>query len=234
MVLLPLALGLGACSFGLAEASDAASVDTGTLASPPDDDAAPNPDAVSADLTGRVYALEGASMTVVEPPGLDALWDQVLTRDVLVYIERDDGRALTIDVTLAGADGAQDPCESVRRFPDADWSENPAFVVGPGQLDTTFGGGHPASFRKLVLAGTFAQGADRWTEGTLDAVLDTRELAPALSGMGDLCELVEQLGGVCSNCDDGVAACFELSVVGVTAEQRDVSFDPSPSTGSCG
>ena len=32
----------------------------------------------------------------------------------------------------------------------------------------------------VLLAGTFAQGADRWTEGTLDAVLDTRELAPGL------------------------------------------------------
>src|SRR4051812_42080722 len=42
--------------------------------------------ATEVDLAGKLYAVDPASMNVVEPAGLDALLDQVLTRDVLVYV----------------------------------------------------------------------------------------------------------------------------------------------------
>jgi hypothetical protein len=240
LVSLTLLLPLTACSYGLSALNDGTAADTGLVDVEDDgpadtnaDDGAPEPDAVQDNLSGRVYSLAAADMTVVEPPGLDALFGEVLTRDLLVYVANADARSLTLDIALAATDGGQDACEAVRQFPAADWTDNPSFVAGPGQLDTTFGGGHPASFRKLLLAATFAPDGSGWSDGTLDAVLDTRELSPALPELGDLCEFVSRLGGECSNCDDGEPYCFVLSVEGVDAREVDVPFDPTPAASSC-
>ena len=48
--------------------------------------------------------------------------------------------------------------------------------AGPGELVTSFGG-HDATFRDLEIAGVFDEYGFAWTDGTLVAQLDTRELA---------------------------------------------------------
>jgi hypothetical protein len=209
-----------------------AGVDTAGLDedTPPEDDAEDDPTApvTAVDLTGRVYGITLANLDVVEPPGVGALLAQEVDRDLLVYVAEETAASLTFAVALAAANGAQDPCETVRTFPVADWSDNPYFVAGPGVLEASFGGS-PASFRDLELTGTFDADGGAWREGTLSAELDTRELAPALGGLGDLCELLADLGGTCEPCGDGADACFTLRVEDVVATQRSTSFDIDPS-----
>jgi hypothetical protein len=231
-VLAALAL-LPGCSFGLTAVSDVDVVDVsdgGADGPAVSDDDGPAPTAV--DLDGRLYAIAPDDLTVVEPAGLDGMFDQVLDRDVLVYVEEESADSIVLDVTLAGPDGLQDPCESVRRFPEGDWRENPVFDVGPGELTTSFGG-HAASFRRLRMSGVFDEYAFSWTDGTLAAELDTRELAPALPSVDDLCGLVEELQGACEPCDDGVEACFALRIEGIVAQQLDADFDPGNGEARC-
>ena len=234
-----LLLALTGCNFGLTMETGLGGVDAPLDGG--DTDAGSGPDAQSeadalpetaVELTGKLYGIPPASMNVTEPPGLNGIFDQVLDRPVLVYIEDETSSTLQLDVALAGTDGRQDPCEAVRRFPEGDWSENPVFDVGPGELTTSFGG-HPATFRHLELSGVFDEYAFAWRDGTLDAQLDTRELAPALPGVDDLCGMVEALGGTCTACDDGEELCFELRIEGIIADMVDDDFEVEPDPDTC-
>ncbi|MDP2313754.1 MAG: hypothetical protein Q8P41_12675 [Pseudomonadota bacterium] len=219
---------LSGCGFGLTfepEGLDEAA--PGPDASAPDDPSAGALDATSEDLAGKLYVIDPTSMRVTEPAGLDALFGEVLDRDVFVYVEGESADTISLAVALSGADGQQDPCEPVRRFPEGDWTQNPVFDVGPGELTTSFGG-QPATFRSLALSGVFDASADAWREGTLSAQLDTRELAGALGDI-DGCAFVGDLGGACERCDDGAEACFQLSIEGIVAELADTRFDATPS-----
>lgn len=193
-----------------------------------DDDTLP---ATTAPLDETLYVIDRATMRVTEPPGLDALFGEVLDRDVFVYVSRETAATIELAVTLAGTDGQQDPCEAVRTFPEGDWSANPVFDVGPGELATSFGG-HPASFRSLLLSGVFDESGAAWRDGTLAAELDTRELAPALGDV-DGCDLVADLGGECGRCDDGVEACFALHIEGIVADRVETRFDDTPDARGC-
>ena len=237
LVLLP--LHLAGCAFGLSvtpldEVDAQADPDTGggwDGSGRTDEDDEGGGDAplapTSADLEGRVYSIPLGALHVVEPAGLGALLAEAVDRDLLVYVAQESSDSLALAAALAGADGQQDPCEVVRAFPAADWSQNPLFEAGPGVLEASFAGS-PAQFRELVLAGVFDADGGAWRDGTLSAELDTRELQPALSEFGDLCALVAELGGACHACDDGADACFDLRVDDVVAEESRVAFDPSP------
>lgn len=232
LVLLPL---VGCGGFGLATpvvelddtAGSFADVDPGD-----DEGLAGELPETTVSLEDRVYAVEPGQLSVAEPPGLDALIGEILDRPVLVHVAAESEAALSLEVALAATDGDQNPCEAVRAFPAADWSDNPRFVAGPGRLDTRFAG-NPASFRDLELAGTFDADGGAWRDGTLSATLDTRELAPALGGLDDVCGLVAELGGSCFACDDGADACFALRLEDIVADAVDVTFDATPDAGSC-
>ncbi len=216
------------CSFGL---SSSIEVGVDTFASGEDTagiDAASGLPPTAVSLVGMTYAIGADTMVIVDPPGLDGFKDQILARDVLVFVAGQDQEALKLNIALAGADGAQDVCEAVRTFPTADYSRNPAFEAGPGELHTTFGGGHAAAFRELELTGIFDEYAFNWRNGTLDAMLDGRELAPALPKGADVCKLVDGMGGACEPCDDGEEACFHLRIEQVVAERVEIEFDVTP------
>lgn len=239
---------LGGCSYGLTMTPDGP-FDTGGLSGVQDDgsgatdgtaddgtgnDGTSDEDArTQVSVEGKLYAISPDDLTVVEPAGLDPLFGQILTRDVLVYVEDETADTLTLDVALAGTDGGQDPCEAVRQFPPAAWHTNPSFEAGPGELTTSFGG-QPATLRHLEFAGTFDAYAFQWREGTLDAQLDTRELRAALPEEADLCGLVEDLGGACTACDDGEEACFALRIQDIVAEMVDGTFDTANRNARCG
>jgi hypothetical protein len=232
LVLLPL---LGCEGFGLAtpvlELDDTA----GSFA----DDVSTGDESLAGDLpettvplTDRVYAVTAGQLSVAEPPGLDGLIGEILDRPVLVHVAAETEATLSLEAALAAPDGDQNPCEAVRGFPAADWSGNPRFVAGPGRLDTRFAG-NPASFRDLELTGAFDADGGAWREGTLSATLDTREIAPALGDIDDVCALVAELGGSCFACEDGADACFALRLDGIVADAVDVAFDPTPDTAGC-
>ncbi len=217
-----LLLPLGGCAFGL---------ETQVVGTSPADAAEGVLPRTEVGLEGNLYSMSAHDMHVTQPPGLDALWDRVLTTPLLVYIEEESDSELRLATALSGADGNQDPCEKVRRFPVADWRENPLFAAGPGSFDASFGGS-AATVREVELSGVIdAQGLG-WSDGTLDAVLDTRELAAALGGIDDVCALVQDLGGECFACADGEEACFSLAIESVRAKLIEADFDVTPDCGA--
>lgn len=186
--------------------------------------------ATEVDLKGRTYAIGADALTITDPPGLDGMKDDFLSRPLLVFVADEAEDALEMRITLAAPDGRQDPCEAVRAFPAADFSQDPLFDVQGGELTTSFGGGFPATFRELGLTGIFDPDALAWHDGTMDAMLDARELEPALPEGTDVCELVDGLGGACEACDDGEEVCFHLGIEGIRAVQIDMAFDEDPSS----
>ena len=230
LLLVPFAAG---CGFGLdsqlAPPVPEGGFAEGENADVPDEEVLPP---TSVDLEGKLYTLTAADMHVVQPPGLDGLWEQVLTRPLLVQVAGESEASLSLLAALGTESGEQDPCESVRRFPDADWSANPVFDAGPGVLDTSFGGS-PATLREVRRSGGVDEYGFGWRDGTLDAVVDTRELHAALSSIDDLCALVDTLGGECVACADGEPFCFDLSVAEITAAYSEAPFDPTPDTSGC-
>lgn len=176
-------------------------------------------------LTGKLYVIAPDDLTLVDPPGLNELFHSALSQNVLVYIADESESSLTLELSLAGSDGKQNPCEVVRTLPEAEW-QNPAFSAGPGEMDVSFGG-QPAKLRHLTVAGTFDEYAFNWRDGTLVAQLDARELTSALAG-ADACDLVANVGGACEACDDGEVQCITLRFEDVVAAQSNASYDDSP------
>ncbi len=176
-------------------------------------------------LSGKLYVIAPADLNLVDPAGLNDLFHAALKDNVLVYVAQESQTSLTLDLSLAGSDGKQNPCEKVRTLPTAQW-ENPTFVAGPGEMDVSFAG-TPATLRHLTVSGTFDQYAFNWRDGSLTAQLDGRELSSALGG-ADACTLVANAGGSCEACDDGVVACVTLTFAGVVASQSNDSYDTSP------
>lgn len=207
---------LSGCAFGLVSGIEEDGIGTEEL--PPTEVA----------LAGRSYAIGAEALTIADPPGLDGMKDEFLSRPLLVFVAEQSGDELQLRITLAAPDGRQDPCEKVRAFPAADFSQDPLFDVRGGELTTSFGGGHPATFRELALTGIFDPDAQAWHDGTMDAMLDARELEPALPEGTDVCELVEGLGGACTACGDGEEACFQLGIEGIRAVRADLDFDEEP------
>ena len=192
-----------------------------------DDDLEPT----DVDLEGKLYAVTAGNLTITEPAGLDAMAEEMLDKDILVYVEDESGDELTMAVALSGADGLQDPCETVREFPAADWSQNPVFDVGPTDIDASFGG-EPAQLRDVRMSGVFDKSGFAWRDGTLSAIMDARELQGALGDI-DVCELVQELGGSCKACSDGKTFCFALEIEDILAEKVEADFDTTPSKNRC-
>lgn len=205
-------------------ALDSGSLDTGG-GTAPEEESAP---AMEEDLTGALYVIAPDDLTVTEPAGVDALLHDSLTQNVLMYVADASESELVLDLSLAGADGRQDPCERVRELPVAAW-RNPVFAAGPGEMDVSFGG-QPAVLRHLTLSGTFDEDASGWHSGTMTTQLDSRELSAALGG-ADACELLAAMGTDCSACDDGTDACFTLVFDDVQAARSSSSYDPTPTCG---
>jgi hypothetical protein len=182
-------------------------------------------------LEGKLYSVTARNLTITEPAGLDAMAEDMLDKDILVYVEEESADELTMMVALSGTDGLQDPCETVREFPAADWSQNPVFDVGPTDLDASFGG-EPAQLRDVRMSGVFDRSGFAWRDGTLSAIMDARELEGALGDI-DVCELVQELGGSCNSCRDGKAFCFALEIEDILAEKIEADFDTTPGRSRC-
>ena len=221
---------LTGCSFGLTPEIDTTLFSTGSGEHDLDGEAE-SLDSTDVSLAGRVFRIEPDTMTITEPPGLDALKSKAFERDILVYVESESASKLGLSVALADDAGEQDPCETVRAFPNADWSENPVFEAGPGEIDASFGG-QPATLRHVSFSGVFDADGSRWRDGTLVAQLDGRELDGALGDI-DVCELVDAMGGACTSCDDGKKLCFAVAINNITATEADIDFDPRNDNNRC-
>lgn len=181
---------------------------------------------VRGSLEGNTWALDLATVTFVEPPGLASVLSLMESTVLLFHATDESTDELDMVVTLAAADGQQDPCQRVQALPDADWL-NPVFAIDEGVLELSISGA-PVAFRDTVLSATVEPDGRGWHDGVLLGTLDARDLEAAFPEGTDVCNLVEAMGSACGRCDDGAAQCFELHLDDIAATEAPGRFDTSP------
>lgn len=173
------------------------------------------------DPTGKAYVMDLAGAEVVQPGGFGEIVIQVLTAEVMLGV--DSATETTIQMTGAVSEvgsWTQDTCLPTIAFPEADFSENPWFELGPG--DATFAAmDSEITVHDLYLTGAFAPNLFSIGGGTLDGELDARELAVVMVEAGliaepdpdQACDLISGFGANCVACSsDGEAYCIIVEV----------------------
>ncbi len=177
------------------------------------------------DVQDLAYALDLASGTFVEPPGVGALLQSQLNVDILIGVANANGA----DLQLIGAIGeegasppAQDLCTESIDFPAADFSENPYFEVGP-QTTTLDVQGISVTIDDLFVSGAFAPDGSAVVGAVLAGSIDTRPLAGLVGDDAPpeaVCDLAVTFGIECQACSDGSGDfCLSLLVTDIAAEE---------------
>lgn len=171
-----------------------------------------------ATAVGTTYAVDLASGTWLQPPGVGGLLAGYLAVDVLVGVLEADADTLTVigGVSIEGG-SAQDPCSETVTFPPSDFSENPYFALGPQDLSMQVMGAR-LDLIAVEISGAFHPEFVGIQGASLVGAMDTRGLAPLLAPTGtygDVCALLVTFGVTCTACPDGLPYC-------VTAEVEDL------------
>ncbi len=209
---------LTACGYGL----DGLIVEDDAVLEPP----------VEVVLEGSTYAVDLTAVTVVEPPGLATVFDELDAGPALFHVLREDGEIIELAIALGAADGRQSECEPIHILPPADFSRNPWLEIHGAALPMSLGG-HPITLDYMGLTTLFATDGEEWLSGTLSAVLDVRELEPLFKEGTDICALVEGMEGTCEPCADGVETCVDVALDEVVGRQVPIRFDPELDTSGC-
>jgi hypothetical protein len=176
----------------------------------------------AATLVGKVYALDLASGRFVQPEGVGPLLQGYLTTSVLVSVDSVSADKIKMVGAVAVADSdppAQDPCSRTIDFPEADFSENPYFAVGP--QDTTLQiSDYAVDITQLFVSGSFAPDQTYIDGAVLSGSLDTRPLVPILDPEGEdgaICDIAASIGVACEPCADAQNYCLSLYVDSIKA-----------------
>ena len=168
-------------------------------------------------LETRTYALDLAGARILEPAGVGSVLTSYLTQSILVGVVSADATKIQMLGAIGKEDVTppeQDYCDPSIDFPEADFTAQPYFQIGP--QDTTLAvAGLALEIGDLEITGTFAADGTYFAGGTLAGVIDTRPLAPLLgddSGdEGAICDLAISFGAVCEACPaDGEPYCLSL------------------------
>jgi hypothetical protein len=186
---------------------------------------------VTVPLEGRTWSVDLATVNFTSPPGIGSLVDLLDSTKMLFDVIDESSDRLSLVVAMAGADGAQNPCERVLTLPPAVW-ENPVFTIDDGDIRLTVGGG-PMDVRAALLTAEIAADGSEWSDGVLDGIIDARQVNAGLGDGWDVCDLVSSMGGACEACDDGEEQCFELRIESINAQPVTTGFDPLVDDGAC-
>ncbi len=172
----------------------------------------------------KTYVLGLGDATWNAPAGMEILLPTLGldTASLMAYVED-----VNVDKELlymVGAIGFEDrtgtvvqyPCAEPARFPEADFSDNPLFEAGPGELrlDTDFG---DVPLYDLYFYGTFSADGSQIQDMRVTALLDVRNIEySGLSG----CDIVG-LFVTCEPCPDSAVECVYIDA------EADVDEDPS-------
>ena len=189
----------------------------------------------------RSYALDLASGNFVQPAGVGPLLQAQITVDILLGVLA----ANTTSATFIGAIGddqvplGQDLCNPSIDFPQVDFSQRPAFEVGPDDVTLEIQGLQVA-IDDLYVSGNFSADATSIVDATLQGSIDTRQLVGLLganSPPNSICLLVQLAGTQCLPCPTGGDFCLTLLVDSIQANeipgltlvsrtQADIDVDP--------
>lgn len=191
------------------------------------DDAPP----VEVALLTHTWSVDLGSVSWVAPPGITSLVALSDSTRLLFNVKAESSDSLSFAVSLAAADGGQNPCERVVDLPAARW-DNPRWTIDEPSLPLTMGGS-PVDVKDAWFSAVVTPDAEEWTDGVLEGTLDARELAPGLGADIDVCQLIADMGGGCVPCDDGDVSCFEVRVEDLWATTLHSSFDPNVDDDAC-
>ncbi|MCB9668695.1 MAG: Ig-like domain-containing protein [Alphaproteobacteria bacterium] len=182
------------------------------------------------DVENKTYALEigqDSAAIFIEPPGVGPVLQQQLTDhniDILIGVAAVDAT----NITLMGALGnganplGQDLCVPTIPFPQAAFSANPFFEVGPQDLTLDIAGA-VFTLEDLQVNGAFAPDGSLIAGATLSGSIDTRDLIPIAAPGGDddaVCELAAPFGVSCEACADNSGDyCLSALVTNISATQ---------------
>ncbi|MCP4873784.1 MAG: hypothetical protein GY898_34280 [Proteobacteria bacterium] len=217
---------------------DDASGDDDDDASDDDDGFPPAPEVEeTSSLPGRVYSLDLAGATFVEPPGAGGLLSTLLSDEYLLFSvgegsdfsaggqpglqmfgaagsADDDGNVLqglcneSLNLT-AGADEAFDTSDDT----PAEWLD-PWLDLGPIDLALEISG-EASTLTDVTISGRFEPDLSAFVDGRLHASMDSRPLDETLGGgEGAACDFVEEAYGVaCHECGAPDPGPFCITVV---------------------
>ncbi len=193
----------------------------------------PYGDSVSnqSNLIGRVFNIDLASATFVEPAGVGALLQGYLTDTYILFNATADsdlagGEMHVLGATgeLDGGDIEQDWCAETLPFtygPDAiagtsddepaDW-QNPTMDLTAGELALSMQGVDTV-IQDLQITATFHPQLSDFVGGTFAGLIDTRSMIGLLDSEDPnaMCDLVQSTVGVsCVDCGDGEEFCLQL------------------------
>jgi hypothetical protein len=188
------------------------------------------------DVEGRTYDFDLAEATWVDPSYGGTLVEFFAANHMLIMVEDVDEVAVTLDVLgSAGWEPStgtveQYPCSDVADFTAADFSDNPAFNLGPEVFDLA-GDGFDVTIHDVVLSGRFSADGSAIENAHVEGLVDLRNLS---AGKADACTFVEALGGDCVACPDSVEQCLESTLEWASAPAvSGLTLDPSPSGKGC-
>jgi len=169
----------------------------------------------------RAYVVSLDELQFDEPAVLSELIGFLGMDDLLaaVWVEAVDVEARTVELAVAAAgheEGVitQDACEEVAVLAPADFTGNPAFSAGPGDLGF-MASGVGYTFRSLSIEGRFAGDGDAIASVTVEGWLDLSELSfDSESG----CSYLGHFGLPCEACpDDAGEDCLHVAGTAVDA-----------------
>ncbi len=182
-------------------------------------------------LIGRTYAMDLASATFTQPPGVGALLQGFLVDvDWLIQptsasdLPNGDMHVMGGMGELDGGDIVQDLCSETNYFtagPDqqvgtgddipATWS-NPWMELEADELSMTLQGIETVIQDALITA-VFASDGEDWVGGVLEGQIDTRSLVGLVDSEdpNSVCDLVQSTVGVsCVDCGGGEVYCLDM------------------------
>ena len=175
---------------------------------------------IDCDLTGRSYRVDLLSARFVKPgEAIADLLFSALTVDVLLGVDTaSESEILMLGAISESVGGLQDYCTPSIDFPEAAAFTNPAFSVGPAEVELDISG-TPIEISSLSISGAFAPDCSYFGGGRLLGELDARVLAPLagdLAGTEDpdeICAFLAPLGVTCEPCSsDSLPYCAQVEV----------------------
>ncbi|MCB9759520.1 MAG: Ig-like domain-containing protein [Alphaproteobacteria bacterium] len=179
-------------------------------------------------LEGRTYDVDLNDVQWNDPPNGEFLVSFLETQHLLFMVEDVDTNQETID--FVGAVGLseptrQDPCTEAFDFDPADFSNDPAFRVGPE--DTTFeASGESIEVYELTAFGSFANDGEILRNFGVTGYLDLRDFE--YNGVAACAVAPIILSASCVACpNDGTEGCLRLDVESPEAPYlANVTLDP--------
>ncbi len=180
-------------------------------------------------LIDRTYAVALSEATFLKPAGVGSLIQSAVDVNILLGVTGADDTTLNMMGAISETGStAQDFCNPSLAFPDADFSEQPYFQIGPADTDLSVSGFN-ITIVQFRISGDFSADGSYFAGGMLTGEIDARDLLQieAVAGLGEdadaLCTLVESVSSGAATCEtcstDGQEYCLTVEVINIVAEE---------------